>query len=461
MNTMTSLAVMALIVSIPVLSAQAETIPNPAKTFQINGAGASFPYPLIDQWRVEYNKLYPNVHLNYQSIGSGGGVKQHIEKTVNFAASDAPLKQSESDLAPGTLHIPEAIGGVVIVYNIPEVNTKWLKLTGDIVADIYLGKITKWNDKRITDLNPDAKLPNKDIIPARRSDGSGTTFVFTDYLSKVSSAFHDQIGVGKSVSWQAGIGGQGNEGVAGVVKSSPYTIGYVELAYAMQVGLPYAFIENADKTGFIEPTLDSISAAAAGAQLPESDGDWSNISITNSPGSSSYPIASFTYLLVYKDISQVTKSIDEAKTVAHMINWMITDGQKFSAPLLYVPLPQSVTALGQRGLAQVEYDGQKVFSGSTISVSDSNPTIPSWIKGNAKWWADGQIDDNTFLQGIQYLIKNGILTVPSSSQSSSSNSGQVPVWIKNNAGWWADGQIDDKTFVQGIQYLIKEGYITV
>lgn len=466
MKTVTSLAIMALIVStIPMLNAQAATIPNPDKDFQINGAGATFPYPLIDLWRVEYNKLHPNVNLNYQSIGSGGGVKQHTEKTVNFAASDAPLSKAESDLVPGTLHIPEVIGAVVIVYNIPEVPQKGLKLTGPIIADIYLGKITKWNDPQITAINPDANLPNKDIIPARRSDGSGTTFVFTDYLSKVSPEFNEKIGVGKSVPFQAGIAGKGNEGVAGIVKSSPYTIGYVELAYAFQTGMPFAFLQNGDKTGFIEPTLDTISAAAAGAKLPESDGDWSTVSITNAPGSTSYPIASFTYLLVYKDIAQATKSLDEAQTVVHLINWMISDGQQYSAQLLYVPLPQSVTSLGQRGLSLVQYEGQKVLSSDVspapTETPKANPNIPAWIKGNAKWWHDGQIDDTTFLQGIQYMIKNGIMKIPSTSQSGSSAAAQVPAWIKNNAGWWADGQIDDDTFVQGIQYLIKEGYIRV
>lgn len=463
MKTKTSLAIMALIVSsIPMLYAQATTIPNPDKNYQINGAGATFPYPLIDLWRVEYNKLYPNVNLNYQSIGSGGGVKQHTEKTVNFGASDAPLKQAESDLAPGTLHIPEAIGGVVVVYNLPEIKEKGLKLTGEIIADIYLGKITKWNDPKITELNPNAKLPKQDIIPARRSDGSGTTFVFTDYLAKVSPEFNTVIGVGKSVPWQAGIAGAGNEGVSGIVKSSPYTIGYVELAYAFQTGLPYAFIQNADKTGFVEPSIDTISSAAAGAHLPESDGDWSAVSITNAPGKNSYPIASFTYLLVYKNIGQVTKSLDEAQTVVHMINWMITDGQKFSSQLLYVPLPNSVTAIGQRGLSMVQYDNQQVLDlGVSSKPTQTSPNIPAWIKGNAKWWSEGQIDDGTFLQGIQYLIKNGIMKVPSTSQSGSSDTGKVPAWIKNNAGWWADGQIDDSTFVQGIQYLIKEGYIRV
>ncbi|KAF6242154.1 phosphate ABC transporter substrate-binding protein PstS, partial [Nitrosopumilus sp. b1] len=288
--------------------------------------------------RVEYNKEFSNINLNYQSIGSGGGIKQHIEKTVNFAASDAPMRESEKKLAEGTLHIPESIGGVVIAYNIPEIPEKGLKLTGEIISDIYLGKITKWNDPKIIEHNSDLNLPDEEIIPARRSDGSGTTFVFTDYLTKVSSEFDEIIGKGKSVPWPTGVGAAGNEGVAGIVRSTPYSIGYVELAYAFQTGMSYAFIQNGDGTSFIEPTLDSISAASSGVadNLPSPESDWSSVTLVNAPGADSYPIASFTYLLVYDELSKATTSKEQAQTVIHMIHWMITDGQNFSPTLLYV-----------------------------------------------------------------------------------------------------------------------------
>ena len=404
------------------LYADAATIPdepNPSDQFQITGAGATFPFPLIDLWRVEYNKEFSNVNLNYQSIGSGGGVKQHIEKTVNFAASDAPLKHSEMEKAPNTLQIPEAIGGVVVAYNIPEVPDKGLKLTGAEIADIYLGKITKWNDPQIVQHNPGLTLPDKEIVVAKRSDGSGTTFVFTDYLSIASSEFDEQIGKGKNVPWPVGIGAAGNEGVAGIVRSTPYTIGYVELAYAFQTNMSFAFIQNADETEFIEPTLETISAASGGVSdsLPASDGDWSQVTLVNAPGKNSYPIASFTYLLVYEDLSQATKSIDEAKAMVHMIYWMITEGQNHSESLLYVPLSDSVVELGKQGLGKIKYGDEILFDyeGTEITTNQNsnstNSEIPQWIRENAKWWAEGLITDQDYINGLQYLISQGILKV--------------------------------------------------
>ncbi len=239
--------------------------PDPSADVQIDAAGASFPFPLIDLWRVEYGKLYPNVQLNYQSIGSGGGVKNHISETIVFAASDAPLKPTESEAAPNTLHIPEAIGAVTIAYNLPGMSESGLKLTGEVIADIFLGKITKFNDPAIQNLNPEVSLPDKDIVVAHRSDGAGTTFVFVSYLAKVSQEWDEKVGVGKSVEWPAGIGGKGNEGVANVVKTTPYSIGYIELAYAFQNDIPYAAVENADGTNFVLPSMQSIAAASAGA----------------------------------------------------------------------------------------------------------------------------------------------------------------------------------------------------
>ncbi len=412
----TSILMIATLVAIvPPLNASAESmpsVPDPNLKFNLNGAGATFPFPLIDLWRVEYNKDYPNVNLNYQSIGSGGGVKQHIEKTVNFAASDKPMSEAERELAPGTLHIPESIGGVVVAYNIPEVPNKGLKLTGDEIADIFLGKITKWNDSRITAHNSELNLPDKEIVVAHRSDGSGTTFVFTEYLVAVSPEWDEKIGKGKSVPWPTGLAAAGNEGVAGIVKSTEYSIGYIELAYAFQTGMSFASIQNGDKTAFIEPTLKSISAASSGAasSLPGAEQSWVPVSLVNAPGSDSYPIASFTYLLIYDDLKSVTKNKEQAKAVIHMIHWMITDGQEFSSDLLYVPLSDKVVEIGKRGLSKVTYDGESLWNYSS-AVETTEYEIPKWIRDNAKWWSEGLISDQDYINGLQYLIKQGILKV--------------------------------------------------
>ena len=412
----TSILMIATLVAIlPPLSANAESMPSAPDSnleFNLDGAGATFPFPLIDLWRVEYNKIYHNVNLNYQSIGSGGGIKQHIEKTVNFAASDAPMSESERDLAPGTITIPEAIGGVVVVYNIPEIPNKGLKLTGDEIADIFLGKITKWNDSRIAQHNPGVNLPDQEIVVAHRSDGSGTTFVFTEYLVSVSSEWDEKIGKGKSVPWPVGLAAAGNEGVAGIVKSTPYSIGYVELAYAFQTGMSYAFVQNHDGTGFIEPTLQSISAASSGVanSLPKAEDSWVGVNLVSAPGKDSYPIASFTYLLVYDDLKPVTKNKEQAKAVIHMIYWMITEGQKYSSDLLYVPLSDPVVELGKKGLSKVKYGGEVLWDYSG-AVATKQYQIPKWIRDNAKWWAEGQISDQDYINGLQYLIQQGILKV--------------------------------------------------
>ena len=412
----TSLLLIATLVAIvPPLNANAESIPDvpdSSKEYNLTGAGATFPFPLIDLWRVEYNNVYNNVNLNYQSIGSGGGIKQHIEKTVNFAASDKPMSNSERELAPGTLHIPESIGGVVMVYNIPEIPDKGLKLTGDTIAKIFLGEITQWNDPAIASQNPGLNLPDKEIVTAHRSDGSGTTFIFTDYLSVVNSEWDEQIGKGKSVPWPTGLAAAGNEGVAGIVKSTEYAIGYIELAYAFQTGMSYAFVENGDKSAFVEPTLDSISAASSGVadNLPAAEDSWVGVSLVNAPGSDSYPLASFTYLLVYDDLKSVTTDKDQAKAVIHLIYWMITDGQEFSSSLLYVPLAEKVTELGKQGLAKITYDGETLWEYSA-SADTGSLEIPKWIRDNAKWWSEGLITDQDYINGLQYLISQGILKV--------------------------------------------------
>lgn len=410
----TSLLMIATIVAIMApLSANAVTapdVPSSDKTYNLNGAGATFPFPLIDLWRVEYHNDFDNVNLNYQSIGSGGGVKQHIEKTVNFAASDAPLTTNERALSPNTLHIPETIGGVTVVYNVPELPNSGLKLTGKIISDIFMGKITKWNDPAIKDINPGSNLPSKDILVAHRSDGSGTTFVFTDYLSKVDPDWDKQVGKGKSVPWPMGLAAAGNEGVAGIVRSTQYSIGYVELAYAFQTGMTFAHVQNGDKSKFVEPSIATITAATAGIanKLPAGDADWSAVSTVNAPGPDSYPISSFSYLLMYKDLKETSKNKEEAKAVLHMIYWMITDGQAFAPTLLYSPLPENVVELGKKSLSQVMYDGEVLWNNSSVKTSSM---IPDWIRNNAKWWADGLITDEDYIKGLQYLISQGILKV--------------------------------------------------
>lgn len=355
----------------PLASAATPESPKSDKQFQINGAGATFPYPLIDKWRVEYNKIHPNVNLNYQSIGSGGGVQAHTAKTVNFGASDAPLQPGERDLAPGTLHIPEAIGSVVLAYNLPEVKQSGLKLTGENVADIYLGKIKRWNDPKLQDNNPDVKLPDKPILVTRRSDGSGTTYVFTDYLSKVSAEWNQKVGKGKSVPWVTGLGAAGNEGVAWATRNTKYAIGYVELAYAKSNGMTVAYLQNGDKTAFVEPTFDHVFQAADSypiANIPKPQDDWSQVSMVLAQGTNAYPIVSLTYLLLYEDLDQAVSDKDTAKTLVQMVNWMITDGQKFSQPLGYVPLPKTIQELDKQGLARIKFYGEQILVDGNRSV---------------------------------------------------------------------------------------------
>lgn len=418
----TSMLMIATIVAIMApLNVNAESepaAPNTSFVYNINGAGATFPFPLIDLWRVEYNADFKNVNLNYQSIGSGGGIKQHIEKTVNFAATDAPLTVKERGLAPNTLHIPETMGGVTIPYNIPEIPKSGLKLTGKVISGIFLGEITKWNDPLIKEHNPGLNLPNQDIVVAHRSDGSGTTFVFTDYLATVDpDGWNAKVGKGKSVPWPVGLAAAGNEGVAGIIKSTTYSIGYVELAYAFQTGMTVASVQNGDKNKFVEPTIDSIAASAASIvdKLPASEADWSGVSMVNAPGPNSYPISSLTYLLLYEDLKDTSKNKEQAKTTLHMIHWMITDGQEFSHSLLYPTLPDNVVELSKKGLSKVKYDGEILWKyddvKTTSKTETKNSNIPDWIRNNAKWWADGLITDEDYIQGLQYLISQGILKV--------------------------------------------------
>ena len=320
----------------------------------LTGAGATFPNPIYSKWFDAYNKK-TGVQINYQSIGSGGGIKQFSEGTVDFGASDAPMTAEQMSAVQGkVLHLPTVMGAVVLTYNLPAVGAAPLKLDGASIADIFLGKITKWNDRRIVAANPGAKLPNQDIIVVHRSDGSGTSFIFTDFLSKVSAEWKEKVGSAASVNWPAGLGGRGNEGVTGQVKQSEGAIGYVELIYAVANKLPYAHVKNA-AGAFVEPSLGSVTAAAASAKF-EANTDF-RVSITNAPGAGSYPIASFTWLLVQPDM----KDAGKAKALKGFLEWMISDeAQQMAAGLQYAPLPKPVVALLQARIKTLKAAGKPI-----------------------------------------------------------------------------------------------------
>jgi phosphate transport system substrate-binding protein len=316
---------------------------------KLNGAGATFPYVIYSKWFDVYHQK-TGIEFNYQSIGSGGGVKQTIEGTVDFGASDAPMTEDEMKAVKdkqGTdiLHIPTVMGAVVVTYNLQSLGNG-LKLTPEVLSDIFLGKITKWNDSKITAINSGKKLPDEAIIVTHRSDGSGTTNIFTDYLSKVSKDWESKVGTGKSVNWPVGLGGKGNEGVAGLVKQTEGSIGYVELAYAVQNKLDYASLKN--KAGnFVEPTFESVSAAAEGA-IKNMPADL-RVSLTNADGKDSYPISGFTWLLVYKNMKDQQK-MDALKT---FLKWALTDGESYAKDLYYAPLPKEVIKLCQKKVDEI------------------------------------------------------------------------------------------------------------
>ena len=321
--------------------------PALAQTVQINGAGATFPYPIYSKWFDEYHKARPNVEINYASIGSGGGIKQLTNETVFFGASDGPMTNDQLAAAPGAvLHLPTVLGGVVPSYNIPGV-TATLKFTGPVLAEIYLGKITKWNDPAITKLNPGVSLPGTDIAVVHRSDGSGTTYIWVDYLSKIDPEFKQKVGVATSVNWPVGIGGKGNEGVAGLVTQTPGAIGYVELIYAIQNKISYGEVQNHDGR-FLRASLETVTEAAAGA-AKAMPADF-RVSITNAPGSNAYPISSFTWMLFYEN----PKDKARAKVMVDFFKWAITDGQKYCAGLGYAPLPKEVVAEELKALGKIK-----------------------------------------------------------------------------------------------------------
>ena len=337
-----------------VLSLAVVTGATAADTLMINGAGATFPYPLYSKWFYEYSNANPGVKFNYQSIGSGGGIKQITAGTVNFGATDAPMTEEGMKKLPGAiLHIPTALGAVVPVYNLDDVPAG-LKLTPDILAGIYLGKITRWNDPMIAELNKTVTLPNADIVVAHRSDGSGTTDIFTNYLTTVNTEWRAKVGRGPSVNWPVGIGGKGNEGVAGVVKQTPGAIGYVELAYAKQNRMKVASLRN--KEGhFVTPTLEATSAAAAG--MAKSMPDDFRVSLVDAPGKESWPISGLTWILVYKD------ETDEARgrAMVQFLKWAIRDGQKMEAALDYAALPKPVVEKVDAALKQITFKGKSLY----------------------------------------------------------------------------------------------------
>jgi phosphate transport system substrate-binding protein len=311
----------------------------------INGAGATFKYTMYSKWFSEYHKAHPDIQFNYQSIGSGGGIRQVLAGTVDFGATDGPMSDTQlSEAKAKILHIPTVLGAVVPAYNIPGVSGD-VKFSPQVLAGIFLGRITAWNDPAIAKDNPGVNFPNQPIIVVHRSDGSGTTFIFTDYLSKVSSDWQAQVGKGTSVKWPVGLGGKGNEGVAGQVRQLQGSIGYVELIYAEQNKIPYGSVKNAAGT-FIKASLESTTAAAASVKNMPAD---FRVSITNPPGKDAYPIASFTWLLV----PDKSKDAAKGKIMADFLNWMVDDGQKLTAQLTYAPLPDSVAAKVKEAIKQV------------------------------------------------------------------------------------------------------------
>jgi phosphate transport system substrate-binding protein len=335
-----------------------EATPKPAavENIDMQGAGATFPYPLYSKWVAEYQKVDPRVRINYQSIGSGGGIRQITEKTVDFGASDAPMNAEEIAKTGGKIvHIPTTLGAVVVAYNLPGVSG--LAFSPEVVAGIFLGEIKTWNDKKIAKLNPGAKLPKDAITIAYRSDGSGTTAVFTDYLSKVSAAWKEKVGAGKSVKFPVGLGAKGNEGVAGQLKTTPGSLGYVELAYAKQTDITFAKLENhAHKV--VEPSLEAISAAAASVSgsMPED----LRVSITDAPGDAAYPISAFTYILVYEDQTNATKG----KALAEFLWWAVHQGQSLGPALHYATLPAEVVAKVEAKLRGLKGAGQPLLPSS-------------------------------------------------------------------------------------------------
>jgi phosphate transport system substrate-binding protein len=327
-----------------------------AQEIRINGAGATFPNPIYSKWVLEYTVVRPHLQINYQGIGSGGGIRQFSDHTVDFGATDGPMTDSQIAVVHGNVyHLPTVLGSVVPTYNIPGV-TGQLKFTGEVLAGIWLGQITKWNDNRITGLNPGVSLPDQDIVVAHRSDGSGTTYIWTDYLSKVSADWAQRVGKGTAVNWPVGLGGQGNPGVANIVKQTPGAIGYVELIYAIQNNIGYGLVRN--KAGnYVQASLETTTNAAAAAVAALDAGTDFRVSITDPDAANAYPIASFTWLLIPKDLTDQVK----ARSLLEFVWWALHDGQKYCAGLSYAPLPPRVVQLEEERLKSVTLNGRPVL----------------------------------------------------------------------------------------------------
>lgn len=319
---------------------------------ELVGGGASFPYPFYSKIFSEYQKLYGG-NINYQSIGSGGGIRQIKKQTIDFGGTDAFLPDEDSARS-SLLHIPTCMGAVVVVYNLNLGSERDIRLTPDVLADIFLGKVKKWNHKRIAEINKGIKLPDKKITVVHRSDGSGTTAIFTDYLSKVSSEWKKKVGKGTAVNWPTGLGGKGNEGVAGLIKQIPNSIGYVELIYAIQNKIPYAWIKN-KRGNFIKPSLESTSESA-NVSLPED----MRISLTDTDAENGYPISGFTYILVYKEQNYKNRDIKKVKYLKQLLKWIISDGQKFAASLHYAPLPEEARKKAEKLIESMTYNGNPI-----------------------------------------------------------------------------------------------------
>ncbi len=318
----------------PTMNAWADTV--------LNGAGATFPYPVYSKWFDEYNKVHSDIKINYQSIGSGGGIKQFTAKTVDFGATDGPMSEKELFGVDGkSIHVPTVLGAVVITWNLPEVPN--LKFTGALIADIFLGKVKNWDDAAIKELNPDAKLPSAPITVVHRADGSGTTYCFTDFLAKVSPEWKSKVGMGKAVKWPVGLGGKGNEGVSGLVKLTKGSLGYVEYIYARENGLPSGAIKN--KSGqFVSASVEAVTSAASGTKMPK---DF-RVSITDASGDGSYPISTFTWLLIYEN-----NPAGKGKVIKDFLGWMLEDGQKIAPTLGYAPLPAQVKEMVMQAIKAV------------------------------------------------------------------------------------------------------------
>jgi len=327
-----------------------------AQEIRVTGAGATFPNPIYSKWMLEYTVVRPHIQINYQSIGSGGGIRQFTDHTVDFGATDGPMTDSQITVVHGNvLHLPTVLGAVVPTYNIPGV-TAQLRFTGDVLAGIFLGQITKWNDSRLTALNPSVSLPDQDIVVAHRSDGSGTTYIWTDYLSKVSSDWSQRVGKGTSVNWPVGLGGQGNPGVANIVKQTPGAIGYVELIYALQNKIGYGTVRNS-AGNYVDASLESTTAAATAAVAALDENTDFRVSITDPAGPQAYPIASFTWLLLPKQITDPVK----ARALLEFVWWATHDGQRFCNALGYATLPTRVVQLEEQRLKSITVNGQPVL----------------------------------------------------------------------------------------------------